>query len=85
MIRHILSANHPYLWINIKGTPFFSAIDIHPELNFVFIIGAGFSPVEDSTANFPIFPAQLVGTENIPAPLIPLVVDGPNLNGMIRG
>ena len=85
MIRLILLANHPYLWINIKGTPFSSAIDIHPELNLVFINGSCFGPVADRSTNFSILPTQLVGTENIPAPSIPLVVDGPNLNRMIRG
>lgn len=85
MIRLILLANHPYLWINIKGAPFSTAIDIHPELNLVFINGPCFGPVADSSTNFPILPAEFVGTENVPAPLIPLVVDGPNLNGMIRG
>ncbi len=84
MIRLILLANHPYLWINIKGTPFSTSIDIHPELNLVFVIGACFGPVDDSTANLSIFPTQLVGTENVPAPAISLVVDGPNLNRVIR-
>lgn len=85
MVRLILLANHPYLWINIKGTPFSTAIDIHPELNLVFINGSCFGPVADGPANFTILPPKAVGTKNVPAPLIPLMVDGPNLDGMIRG
>ena len=81
----ILSANHPYLWINIKGARFSSAIDINPELNFVFIICSIFGPVQDGSTNFSVLPAQPVGTKNISSPPVSLVVDRPNLHTIVRG
>ena len=80
----ILLANHPNLWINIKGTPSSAAIDIDPELNIVFINGTLFGPFENGATDFSVLPTQPVGTENISAPKIPLVIDRPNLYSVFR-